>query len=97
MSKNENPAAQGQEQNQKQEPVQISLQDIATVVQLIDVVSRRGGIEGNEMAGVGMLRNKLEIFLRQNAPEGQEAPEGAMPAEAPANVPAEAPLADKVS
>ena len=94
MSEQQNPAAQGQEQ--KQEPVQISLQDIATVVQLIDVVSRRGGIEGNEMAGVGMLRNKLEMFLRQNAPEGQEAPEGAMPAAAPADVPADAPLADKV-
>ncbi len=94
MSEQQNPQAQGQEQ---QEPVQISLQDIATVVQLIDVVSRRGGIEGNEMAGVGMLRNKLEVFLRQNAPEG-EAPQGEMPADAaPADVPAEAPLADKVS
>lgn len=93
MSEQQNPAAQGQEQ---QEPVQISLQDIATVVQLIDVVSRRGGIEGNEMAGVGMLRNKLEVFLRQNAPEG-EAPQGDMPADAaPADVPADAPLADKV-
>jgi hypothetical protein len=93
MADQQNPNAQGQEQ---QEPVQISLQDIATVVQLVDVVSRRGGIEGNEMAGVGMLRNKLEMFLRQNAPEGEN-PEGQMPnAEAPANVPADAPLADKV-
>lgn len=76
---------------QKQEAVQISLQDIATVVQVIDVVSRRGAFEGNEMAGIGMLRNKLEIFLRQNAPQG-EVPQGEMPAD----VPAEAPLADKV-
>ena len=81
---------------QQQEPVQISLQDIATVVQMIDVVSRRGGIEGNEMAGVGMLRNKLEVFLRQNAPQGEQ-PQGQMPnAEAPAAVPEDAPLADKV-
>lgn len=81
---------------QAQEAVQISLQDIATVVQMIDVVSRRGAFEGNEMAGVGMLRNKLEVFLRQNAPQG-EAPEGQMPsAEAPANVPADAPMASKV-
>ena len=95
MANQKNPNAQGQEQ-QEQEPVQISLQDIATVVQLVDVVSRRGGIEGNEMAGVGMLRNKLEMFLRQNAPEGEN-PEGQMPsAEAPANVPVDAPLADKV-
>ena len=83
------------EQTQKQEPVQIALQDIATVVQMIDVVSRRGAFEGNEMAGVGMLRNKLEVFLRQNAPQG-EAPEGQMPSEAPANVPADAPMASKV-
>lgn len=95
MANQQNPNAQGQEQ-QEQEPVQISLQDIATVVQLVDVVSRRGGIEGNEMAGVGMLRNKLEMFLRQNAPEGEN-PEGQMPnAEMQANVPVDAPLADKV-
>tara|TARA_B110000459_G_scaffold93798_1_gene104809 strand:- start:2573 stop:2842 length:270 start_codon:yes stop_codon:yes gene_type:complete len=85
-----------QDQQQQQEPVSISLQDIATVVQLIDVVSRRGGIEGRELAGIGMLRNKLEMFLQQNAPQG-EAPEGGMPSEAPADIPTDAPLADKVS
>ena len=85
-----------QEQQQQQEPVSITLQDIASVVQLIDMVSRRGGIEGRELAGVGMLRNKLELFLRQNAPEGEQ-PEGNMPAEAPAAVPTDAPLADKVA
>ena len=79
------------QQQQQQEPVQVSLQDIATVVQMIDVVSRRGAFEGNEMAGVGMLRNKLEVFLRQDAPQG-EVPSGEMPA----NVPADAPMADKV-
>ena len=84
------------EENQNQEKVQISLQDIATVVQMVDVVSRRGAFEGNEMAGVGMLRNKLEAFLRQNAPQG-EVPQGEMPAEAPAAVPEGAPLADKVN
>jgi hypothetical protein len=91
MSEAQNQQGQGQQQD----PVQISLQDIATVVQMIDVVSRRGAYEGNELAGVGMLRNKLEIFLRQNAPEGQQ-PEGQMPAEAPANVPSDAPMASKV-
>jgi hypothetical protein len=77
---------------QEQAPVQLSLQDIATVVQMIDVVSRRGGIEGRELAGIGMLRNKFELFLQQNAPQGEQ-PEGAMPAEVPAN----APLSDKVA
>lgn len=85
-----------QEQQQQQEPVNITLQDIATVVQLIDVVSRRGGIEGRELAGVGTLRNKLEMFLQQNAPQG-EAPQGGLPADAPADVPQDAPLADKVT
>jgi|TARA_R110000744_G_scaffold83791_4_gene164099 hypothetical protein len=85
-----------QEQQQQQEPVQLSLQDIATVVQLIDVVSRRGGIEGRELAGIGMLRNKFEVFLQQNAPAEGETPQGMMPAEAPAAVPSDAPLADKV-
>ncbi len=80
---------------QEQEPINLSLQDIATVVQMIDVVSRRGGIAGNELAGIGMLRNKFEMFLQQNAPQG-EAPQGNMPVEAPANVPEDAPLADKV-
>ena len=49
----------------------LTLGDIATVVQLIDVVSRRGGIAGNEMAEVGMLRNKLEAYLKEQNPEGQ--------------------------
>jgi hypothetical protein len=84
-----------QVQQQEMEPVQLSLQDIATVVQMIDVVSRRGGFAGNELAGVGMLRNKMEMFLQQNAPQGQT-PEGMMPTDAPANIPQDAPLADKV-
>lgn len=55
---------QGQEQ-----PVSITLGDLSTVLQLIDVVSTRGGFQGNEMAGVGMLRNKIEAYLRQNSPQ----------------------------
>jgi hypothetical protein len=43
-----------------------------------------------------MLRNKFEAFLQQNAPKDGEAPQGNMPMEAPANVPEDAPLADKV-
>ena len=84
------------EQEQQQEQINLSLQDIATVVQMIDVVSRRGGIAGNELAGIGMLRNKFEAFLQQNAPKDGEAPQGNMPMEAPANIPEDAPLADKV-
>ena len=77
---------------QQAEPVQITLNDIASVVQMIDVVSRRGGIQGNELAGVGMLRNKLEMFLQQNMPQ-QQAPQDA---EVNVDVPPQGPLADKV-
>ena len=82
-------------EQEQQEQINLSLQDIATVVQMIEVVSRRGGIAGNELAGIGMLRNKFEMFLQQNAPQG-EAPQGNMPVDAPAAVPEDAPLADKV-
>lgn len=77
---------------QQAEPVNITLNDLASVLQLIDVVSRRGGIQGNEMAGVGMLRNKIEMFLQQNMPE-REAPQDA---EVDVDVPPQGPLADKL-
>jgi len=76
--------------------VNISLADMATVVQMIDIASRRGAFEGRELQGVGMLRNKIEAFLQQNAPQNGQAPEGMMPEAAAADVPADAPLADKV-
>ena len=67
---------------QEQEAPQLSLQDIATMVQIIDIVSRRGGFEGQELEAVGSLRNRVVAFLNAAAPKG-EAPEGAVP-EAPA-------------
>lgn len=71
-----NEAVQGNFGGQQQEePVSINMNDLSTVLQLIDVVSTRGGFQGNELAGVGMLRNKLEAYLRQNMPQ-QEAPSG---------------------
>jgi hypothetical protein len=57
------------EMQQQQEPVSITMNDIATALQVIDVVSRRGAFQGNELRGVGMLRDKLEIYLQQNAPQ----------------------------
>ena len=71
----------------------LTMQDIATFVQIIDVASRRGAFEGRELAGVGILRNKTEEFLRQQGAANQQ---GAMPPqEAPADVP-EGPMSDKV-
>lgn len=75
----------------------LSLNDIATFLNIIDACSERGAFKGRELEGVGQLRNKTEAFLRSQADQGRmpaEAVPGA-PAAAPADVP-EGPLADKV-
>lgn len=51
---------------QQQEKVTITLTDVASLVQIIDATSQRGAFQGQEMAGVGMLRNRLEMYLQQN-------------------------------
>jgi len=84
----------GQQQGQEQEVV-INLGDLSTVLQIIDVVSQRGGFQGQELAGIGMLRNKIEAFLRQKGPQ-QDASLGEQDANVDTSVTEGAPLADKV-
>jgi len=90
-----NEPVNGQFGQQEQQEVTITLGDISTVLQIIDVVSQRGGFQGQELAGVGMLRNKLEAFLRQKSPQQ---PEGLGDEDAGVDTSATegAPLADKV-
>jgi len=64
-----------QTQETAQEQVQLSLQDIATCVQVIDICSRRGAFEGQEMEGIGALRNRVAKFLDANKPPEAEADE----------------------
>lgn len=72
-------APQGAQEEQK--APNLSLQDIATFVQIIDICSKRGGFEGQEMEAVGGLRNRTVAFLNAaSAEQGQEAPEGMVPA-----------------
>ena len=59
-------------------PVQLSLQDIATMVQIIDICSKRGGFEGPELEAVGGLRNRTVAFLNAASKNG-ETPEGQVP------------------
>ena len=73
-----------------EEAPQRSLQDIATMVQIIDVCSKRGGFEGQELEAVGSLRNRVVKFLNAAAPKDGEAPEGDLPAEEVEEVSAEA-------
>lgn len=53
---------------------QLTLNDIAAVVQLIDVVSARGAIRGEEMTQIGALRDRYVAFLRASTPAPEEAP-----------------------
>jgi|14BtaG_2_1085337.scaffolds.fasta_scaffold00026_15 hypothetical protein len=76
-----------------QQPVDLTLQDISTVVQIIDAVSRRGGFEGQELAGVGALRNKIVAYVNQRTPVPDPTAEADV---VEGDVPPDAPLADKV-
>jgi len=51
-----------------EEKVHISVGDISNMIKIIDVVSQRGAIRGNEMTNIGLLRDKLEMFLQQTDP-----------------------------
>lgn len=73
------------EQVQEQE-VQLSLNDIAAVVQIIDVVTKRGAFEGTELEAVGILRNRFAKFVEARNPAQAEA---AATPEATENKPAE--------
>lgn len=46
----------------------LNLTDIAATIQIIDVVTKRGAFEGNEMADVGAIRNRLEKFIKAAKP-----------------------------
>lgn len=64
------------------EAPQLSLQDIQAMVQIIDICSKRGGFEGQELEAVGSLRNRTVAFLEAAAPktdgdESVDAPEAA--------------------
>lgn len=58
---------------------QLTLGDIATMVQIIDLCSKRGGFEGQELEAVGGLRSRVVKFLEANQPKDGEAPEGDVP------------------
>ena len=53
--------------------VSISLQDFAAMVNIIDVVSQRGAIKGEEMELVGGIRTRLVNFIQAASPQQQPA------------------------
>ena len=49
------------------EPLQLTLQDIDAVVRVIDIVSTRGAIRGDELVPIGQLRAKFVSVLEAEA------------------------------
>ena len=58
-----------------EEVAQISLNDLATVINIIDVVSKRGVFEGGELESVGIVRNRLAAFVKASMPPEPEVDE----------------------
>lgn len=46
----------------------LSLQDLASVIQIIDLCSSRGAFQGTEMEAVGALRGRFQAFVSANVP-----------------------------
>ena len=52
----------------------IDINDIAAVVQLIDVCSTRGAFRGEELLIVGAMRNKFSEIVKSQQEPAAEAP-----------------------
>lgn len=68
-------------------PVSLSLQELGTLLQIVDLAVQRGAFRGNEASQVGAVFDRLNAFLSQV----QEQQEAARAAEEEANAEAEAP------
>jgi len=49
----------------------INLNDMVTMVNIIDACTERGAFKGNELVTVGTLREKLANFVRVNQPTAE--------------------------
>jgi hypothetical protein len=47
----------------------INLNDMVTMVNIIDACTERGAFKGNELVTIGTLREKLANFVRANQPK----------------------------
>lgn len=54
------------------EQPQLTLNDFALVVNIIDACTERGAFKGNELVSVGQLREKFVAFVKANTPEQEE-------------------------
>lgn len=55
---------------------QLTAQDIANALQIIDLAAQRGTFRGAELSSIGMVRDKLEQVLRPPEEQAAQAPQG---------------------
>lgn len=60
------------EETTTNESPSLSLQDLAAVVQVIDLCSQRGAFQGSELEAVGGLRGRIQSFVAANTPVEEE-------------------------
>lgn len=53
---------------------QISINDLADCVKIIDLCAKRGAFEGSEFEAVGKVRNRLVTFVNSTVPAEEEDP-----------------------
>ena len=68
----ETTAPEAPEASQEQQEVGLSYTDILSTVQVIDVVTGRGALQGDQLFQVGTLRERLVAFLRYAKDSGEE-------------------------
>lgn len=51
----------------------LTLQDLAGAVTIIDICVKRGAIEGNELSAVGTIRDKIANYVEANKPPAETA------------------------
>lgn len=59
-------------EGQEQKAPDLTIQDLQALRMIIDVASQRGTFKANEMASVGQVYNRLDVFLNAVAPAQQE-------------------------
>jgi hypothetical protein len=64
MAKKETQSAAPAAEQQEQQAVSLTLQDLVLVAQIIQLTSQRGAFKAEELADVGGLYNKLITFLQ---------------------------------
>lgn len=75
------------EEQTQTDPNELTIQDLATMKGIIDVASERSAFKPKEMAAVGIIYNKLEMFLNNVEEQQKQAKEAAEAAAAAPPVP----------